>query len=84
MGSNPTVSFRRMVMKYDFVYVDFIPKSEKSTDKFLGLFQWGVRGIGFGEVTLVKDEDSYKIDPEQMDDEFLIEMFRFFVENSKR
>ena len=80
MGSNPTVSF----MKYEFVYVDFVPKNEESTDRFLGIFQWGAKGIGFGEITLLKDEDGYKIDSEHMSDAFLVEMFRFFVENSKR
>ena len=66
-------------MKYEFTYVDFIPKDATASTRFLGLFQWGCRGIGFGEVTLTTEG----IDSEGMSTEFLVEMFRFYVKNNQ-
>jgi hypothetical protein len=73
----------------EFLWVQFIPTSRPDS-KFCGTFQWGARGVGFGEVAITREIDSveentytYTIDSEMMSREFVKNMIAYFVDNAQ-
>jgi len=79
----------------EFVYVTFEPyrpieDPEKGTwnPNYLGVFRWGAKGIGFGEVNMARMSetepgcDRIYFDAEYESKDFLKQMFNYFVEQS--
>lgn len=79
----------------EFVYVVFDPyrpveHPEQGTynPNYLGVFRWGAKGIGFGEVSMYRMSDTepgcdkFYFDTEYESKNFLKQMFVYFVEQS--
>lgn len=81
--------------KIEFVYVVFIPHRPITyPDKgvynpnFLGTYQWGAKGLGFGEVSMYRMSDrepgcdTIYFDTEHMSKKFLKQMLSYLVDQS--
>jgi hypothetical protein len=73
----------------EFVYVEFEPRTQiidkygEWNPNFLGIFRWGARGVGFGEIAVYKmSEGKTWMDSEHMGKRFIKQMMNFFVEQS--
>lgn len=67
----------------EFGYVDFYPVCNNPYN-VVGYFEWGAKGVGFGEMTLYKMEDgTHEIDSEHESRDFVRQMMNYFVDNLK-
>jgi hypothetical protein len=78
----------------EFVYVTFEPyiptKYEEGiwNPNYLGTFNWGAKGVGFGQVAMYRMSENepgngrFYFDTEHMSKNFLKQMFAYFVEQS--
>ena len=67
----------------EFEYVVFTPKTPESSTRYLGTFEWGAKGIGFGVIDIVQDGDKTMFNTERMSKSFVKQMLNYWVENSK-
>lgn len=64
--------------KYEFTHVTMSEVIEQSQPGIL--FNWGAKGVGFGQVALVHHDGELYIDDECMSKEFIKEMFGHLVD----
>jgi len=44
------------------------------------IFNWGAKGVGFGQITMVTKNGKLHIDDENMGNDFIKEMFGYFID----
>jgi hypothetical protein len=73
---------------YNFTYVDFAPFPRKSphpeyNPNYIGTWQWGVKGVGFGEIAMYQMPDGrFWFDAEMMSKDFIKQMLCHAVDKS--
>jgi len=63
---------------YEFTHVTMGEVRKESQPGII--FNWGAKGVGFGQITIVSREGKLYIDDECMSKEFIKEMFGHFVD----
>jgi len=64
---------------YEFLYVSMSEVSKHAQPGII--FDWGCKKVGFGQITIVTDEEGkLRIDDECMSKKFIKEMFSFYID----
>lgn len=66
------------VEDYEFTYIDVKPVGEWSQPGFI--IEWGVKKVGFGQLTFYTQEGQLNIDSECMSKEFAMRAFKELIE----
>lgn len=67
----------------EFVYVIFEPKTPESTERYMGSFSWGAKGMGFGVIDVLRgNDDVVYLDTEHMSKSFVKQMLNYWVDNA--